>query len=85
MTKIRKTSPADFSKIVPLLEEFDNENINRRDWERIFAYDWSKDQSIVGFHLEDHPCLGERDRVLFPESLLLQDRPIGHVQLDASR
>ena len=49
---VRKTKPEDFPKVVPLLEEFDNGSIKRSDWQRIFACDWSKDESIVGFHLE---------------------------------
>jgi len=53
MTKVRKTKPEDFTKIVPLLEEFDNTSINRSAWEGIFAYDWNKEQSMVGFHLEN--------------------------------
>ena len=53
MPEIEKTKPEDFPAILPLLEEFDNASIKRSDWERIFAYDWSKDEPIVGFHLED--------------------------------
>lgn len=49
---VRKTKPEDFPKVVPLLEEFDNNSIKRSDWKRIFAYDWIKDQNVVGFHLE---------------------------------
>ena len=58
MTKIRKTSHEDFSRIVPLLEEFDNHSIQRQDWEGIFAYYWDKDEPIVGFHLEDQDTIG---------------------------
>ena len=53
MPNIEKTKPEDFPAIVPLLEEFDNASIKRSDWQRIFAYDWSKDESIVGYHLEE--------------------------------
>ena len=58
MTKLRKTQPEDYSKIVPLLEEFDNASINRKGWEAIFAYAWNKEKSIVGFHLEDQGTIG---------------------------
>lgn len=48
---VKTTHPSDFTKIYPLLKEF-NSPYTEEDWNRIFTYRWEGVEDFVGFHLE---------------------------------
>lgn len=49
--EIKKTYPADFERVYPLLQTFDSP-YSKETWQKIFTYRWDGAEDYVGFHLE---------------------------------
>ncbi|MCJ7624756.1 MAG: hypothetical protein MUO76_14740 [Anaerolineaceae bacterium] len=53
MAVIKKAFAEDFERIYPLIQEFDNPNLNREDWRQLFIRRWSSQEDHFGYFIED--------------------------------
>ncbi len=53
MATARKALSEDFEKTYPLLEKFNNTNIKREDWKKLFSNPWNNSEKYCGYVLID--------------------------------
>lgn len=52
--EIKKAYSEDFEKIYPVLLLFDNPNITKEDWQKLFMKYWDSDRDYFGYYLEEN-------------------------------
>jgi len=58
MAVIRKATPEDYDKVLPLFKGFNNENLSSESWKPLFKDNWNSGEGYIGYVLCDgeHIC-----------------------------